>query len=578
MAGPTGSIQGPCEAKWGYTTLSAADWDGDGDPDIVYNSIHGRLGLLRNDAGRLTETPFDTGRVESPPVWYRNFPPSSTTLTQWRTTPLATDWDGDGRLDLVLLDQQGYLTFVGLAVSPNEYSSTNETNRSGWPPAPVAGPAESSWRSSTGTATGGRTCWSTPRTRRGIEIARPATARSCYGRSAIWPAETWPATRRARPFATSTTTASRTCWSAARTAESITSPTTIAKPSRRKKCKPAPAPTPAASKFPGFVAEDLIVPAGRFNESHTATICETSRGLVAAWVAGTAEDKSDRSIWASYHDGLKWNGPTLIADGVQHDGLRYRCWNPVLVQSPGGEVTLLFFKVGTSPKQWWGEMMVSHDRGRTFGDRQRLPEGIVGPVRSKPLLLGDGKTLLCGSSTESDGWRAHFESVELADGLPNSTWHRTKVINDPDKVAAIQPVLLTHPDGRLQAICRTDAGKLASTSSTDQGRSWSAMEATDVPNPNSAVDAVTLADGRHLLVYNPTSTETGSDGRHVLSVAISDDGKTWERVADLESETGAEFCYPAVIQSPDGLVHVVYTWHRRSIKHVVIDPAKLGRR
>lgn len=110
MAGPSGSIQGPCEAKWGYTTLSVADWDGDGDGDIVYNSILAKVGLLINDKGTLTRQSFDTGLIESPPAWYPNVPPTASTLTQWRTTPVVIDFDGDQSLDLVMLDQEGYLT------------------------------------------------------------------------------------------------------------------------------------------------------------------------------------------------------------------------------------------------------------------------------------------------------------------------------------------------------------------------------------------------------------------------------------------------------------------------------------
>ena len=67
LAGPAGSIQGPAEAKWGYTTLSVADWDGDHDPDIIYNSILSRVGLLRNDGGKLIDVTFDSGQNETPP-------------------------------------------------------------------------------------------------------------------------------------------------------------------------------------------------------------------------------------------------------------------------------------------------------------------------------------------------------------------------------------------------------------------------------------------------------------------------------------------------------------------------------
>ena len=90
-----------------------------------------------------------------------------------------------------------------------------------------------------------------------------------------------------------------------------------------------------------------------------------------------------------------------------------------------------------------------------------------------------------------------------------------------------------------------------------------------LPNPNSGTDAVTLADGRHLLVYNHTDR-----GRSPLDVAVSRDGRTWTPVVALETEPG-EFSYPAVIQSADGLVHVTWTWNREAIMHAVIDPTKI---
>ncbi|KLU03405.1 Cell surface protein [Rhodopirellula islandica] len=110
LAGENGSIQGPCEAKWGYTTLSLADWDGDGDDDIIYNSILSEVGVLLNESGILVEQDLESAPVESPPAWYPWKPATKRSLTQWRTTPVALDFDGDEELDLVLMDQEGYLT------------------------------------------------------------------------------------------------------------------------------------------------------------------------------------------------------------------------------------------------------------------------------------------------------------------------------------------------------------------------------------------------------------------------------------------------------------------------------------
>ena len=95
------------------------------------------------------------------------------------------------------------------------------------------------------------------------------------------------------------------------------------------------------------------------------------------------------------------------------------------------------------------------------------------------------------------------------------------------------------------------------------------MTKTALPNPNSGIDAVTLKDGRQLLVYNHLTS-----GRDFLNVVLSKDGEHWSAALVLEDEPG-EFSYPAVIQSSDGLVHITYTWRRRNVRHVVIDPAQL---
>ena len=102
------------------------------------------------------------------------------------------------------------------------------------------------------------------------------------------------------------------------------------------------------------------------------------------------------------------------------------------------------------------------------------------------------------------------------------------------------------------------------------------MTATALPNPSAGIDAVRLADGRFLLVYNPTPS-----GRSRLEVAVSRDGRGWRSAVVLEGppahatravETLGEYSYPAVIQARDGRVHVSYTWRRERIKHVVLDP------
>ena len=336
----------------------------------------------------------------------------------------------------------------------------------------------------------------------------------------------------------------------------------------------APEDEAKASSFPGVESTEFIFRNAKFKECHASTICETSRGLVSAWFGGSKEGAKDVGIWSSYHDGIKWSSPTLVATGAQHDSLRYPCWNPVLYQPSGDSPTLLFFKVGPSPREWWGELMVSYDRGRTFKHRRRLPEGIDGPVRCKPILIGEN-TLLCGSSTESSGWRVHFEFADLSSGMPDQ-WKRVGPINEAEQFNAIQPTFLKHEDGRLRVLCRTKEGVIASSFSDDKGKTWSKLTATDLPNPNSGIESITLNDGKHLLVYNPLrSGQTGWGRRSTLTLAISDDGVSWKDLGDLEKEIKGEFSYPAMIQSSDGKVHITYTWKRESIKHITLDPAIL---
>lgn len=315
-------------------------------------------------------------------------------------------------------------------------------------------------------------------------------------------------------------------------------------------------------KQPGMVSTEFVYDEVVFPECHASTIVETPAGLVAAWFGGTHEKHADVGIWVARHVDGKWTAPVEVANGVWSDGKRYPCWNPVLFQVPDGPL-LLFYKVGPDPKTWWGMITVSHDQGEEWSEPGKLIEGYVGPIKNKPVMIGD--TLVSGSSTEDNGWRVH---MELA-GNRGLEHKKTGPLNDGETIGAIQPTILVHPDDVLQILCRTRQKKISESWSKDGGLTWSEMKLTELPNPNSGIDAVTLADGRHLLVYNHTEK-----GRSPLNVAVSDDGVKWQAALVLEDEPG-EYSYPAVIQSADGLVHITYTWKRSEVKHVVVDPAKL---
>ncbi len=320
-----------------------------------------------------------------------------------------------------------------------------------------------------------------------------------------------------------------------------------------------------SASSPAIVQAELIFPLeGRPTPGcHASTIVQTADGqLVAAWFGGKQEGAPDVGIWSSRLQDGRWTKPVEVANGVQSPEKRFPCWNPVLFQPRQGPLVLCF-KVGPSPSQWWGEKIISDDNGKTWKDQRRLPAGILGPIKDKPIQLDDGR-ILCPSSSEDKGWRVHIEVTRDFEH-----WEVIGPLNDPTKIGVIQPTILTYPDQRLQMLCRTRGqGFIAQSWSQDSGKTWSEMTLLSLPNPNSGIDAVTLKDGRQLLVFNNTPK-----GRTLLNVAISSDGKEWKVVLTLEDQPG-EYSYPAVIQTADGKVHTTYTYRRQSIKHVVLDPGK----
>jgi predicted neuraminidase len=333
----------------------------------------------------------------------------------------------------------------------------------------------------------------------------------------------------------------------------------------------------------GFSAESIvksefIFESAPFASCHASTIVEAEDGhLVAAWFGGDGEGEPNVGIWLSRKSGDGWSAPVEVADGVQYtlvgDGQhRYPCWNPVLFRPRGGPL-MLFYKVGPNPREWWGLVSLSEDGGVNWSPGRRLPEGILGPIKNKPIQPANGP-ILCGSSTEDQGWRVHLEWT----GNRGLEWARTGPLNDGKEIAAIQPTFLTQGSDQIQMLCRNrnGKGKILQAWSHDGGRTWSKLSPTALPNPNAGFDAVTLADGRDVLVYNHTVRGGPSpSGREMLNVAVSSDGETWKAALVLENTPGEEFSYPAVIQGRDGLIHITYTWKRRRIKHVVLDPSRL---
>lgn len=330
----------------------------------------------------------------------------------------------------------------------------------------------------------------------------------------------------------------------------------------------------------GILLEEFLYEQADFPSCHSVTLVELDNGdLLATYFGGTRERHPDVEIRLQRKTpGGVWSAPRSVATGIQNDTLRYPTWNPVLFQ-PEGRDLMLYYKVGPSPKEWWGEYITSSDGGNTWSTPRRIEYPLLGPIKNKPIELADG-TLVAGSSDENNGWRVHVE--RSTDG--GDTWEFIGPLNDGKETAAIQPTFLQHGGDTLQMLCRSNAKGdnqyIVESWSYDGGKTWTEMTDTELPNNNSGIDAVTLSDGRHLLVYNHSTRDQegmGHKGRGVINLAVSRDGRNWDAalILDYIDGEGKQYSYPSIIETADGLVHIVYTWHRKRIKHVVVDPDKL---
>lgn len=345
----------------------------------------------------------------------------------------------------------------------------------------------------------------------------------------------------------------------------------------------------------GMVRNEFLYEKADFPQCHSATIAETANGdLVSAFFGGTREGAPDVCIYVCRKEkGTSiWTKPALAADGILSSSVRKACYNPVLYQMPNGPL-FLFYKIGKNVADWKGYLKISNDGGKTWGKANPLPEGYLGPIKNK-IVEVDGK-MIAPSSTETGGWKIHFEIAEeggrkthivgpldadsaimtqnmLPNGNPKEDIESGG--NSTQKtIQAIQPSILIHKDARLQILCRTRNGKIATAWSSDKGETWSKLKLTNLPNNNSGTDAVTLQDGRHLLIYNAVETPPGAPKgvRTPLNIAVSEDGIHWKMVMTLEDSPVSQYSYPSIIQGKDGRIHAVYTWRRQRIKYVELN-------
>lgn len=285
---------------------------------------------------------------------------------------------------------------------------------------------------------------------------------------------------------------------------------------------------------------------------HAATLIRTDYGILAAWFGGLHEGNNNVQIYVARRsdaDGT-WSSPQCVStvEDIPH-------WNPVLYDN--GEEILLFYKRSQRIDSWNTMFTTSRDGGLTWSVPRRLCEHDVdgrGPVKNKPIRLSNG-TILAGASFEQGSWRC-FCDISEDNGY---TWEETPFIPVPtEDTEVIQPSLWE--DGRgVHMLVRSKNQKIFRSDSTDFGRTWCTFYDSGLPNNNSGLDLVKVAENRIILCCNPVT-----EGRTPLALLESTDcGDTFERVLDLETEPG-EYSYPAVIT--DGkYLYGAYTWKREKM-------------
>jgi predicted neuraminidase len=368
-----------------------------------------------------------------------------------------------------------------------------------------------------------------------------------------------------------------------------------------------PAPGGSGFIFPPISSGNALV--GTQPDNHASTLVELRNGdILVAWFAGSKEGAPDVKIYgARLHRGA-WSAPFELARAED-----VACWNPVLFHTLDGRLWL-YYKFGTSPSTWSGARKWSRDEGRTWSPADQLPDGILGPIKDKPLVLPDG-AIVSGSSREedkarkADKWTAWIErstdngqswtkfgpitvpaeldkpskaaraaraqdrkqdreeerEQELAAQKTTGSSVLTKLYAPPEKtIGIIQPAVVAL-DGdhlRFYARSRTKSAQIAVADSFDGGAHWTQAHFLALPNPNSGIDAVRLNDGRIIMVFNNSYV-----ARTPLNLAVSRDGEHFFVFRTLEDGPG-QYSYPAIVQAANGDLLITYSWRRQTIKFV----------
>ncbi len=354
-------------------------------------------------------------------------------------------------------------------------------------------------------------------------------------------------------------------------------------PAAISKFKPASDAIDAGDAAPLFT-QSWVTPSGHTASAHSSAICALPSGdLLAVWYGGSREGAADVALFTSRlpAGAGKWTPPVTAMDRATAENELDRTIKKVgnAVIFPDHEGSLWMVYVSVSLGGWSGSALnvkTSQDEGRTWAESRRLTLNpffnLSSLVRNKPIYATDGRI---GLPIYHEMAIKYPQMLWLTPG-PKGTVEDYRIRNLSSETGLIQPTLVPLDNDRVLMMLRDHgaARSLHTAFSDDNGWTWSEAAPTGLPNPDAAVDALRLRDGRILLVYNHSER-----GRENLRLAVSaDQGRTWLKGEIIEEAEHQEYSYPNLVEDQRGRIHLTYTWQRQRIKHIVFNRAWLDRR
>lgn len=346
-------------------------------------------------------------------------------------------------------------------------------------------------------------------------------------------------------------------------------------------------------------------------QNHAAFLMPLPGGdLGCVWFGGTQEGVPDISVhFSRLAPGAdRWSEAVKLSDDPTRSEQ-----NPLLFPLPDGRLWLLWTaQVAGNQDTAIVRRRVSADGGRTWGPIETMlgEQPGFGTFIRQPIIVTDsGDWLLpiwrC-TKPPVGAWTGDLDTSSVMISTDQGrTWTEHAV---PGSTGCVHMNIVDLGQGRLVAFYRSRwADFIHASRSNDGGRTWSAPEPTELPNNNSSIQAVRLANGHLAMVFNESSRENATDRRMSLyddlggeavapitersafwgaprapmTLAISEDeGRTWPHRRNLEVGDGfcmtnnskdrlnREFSYPSIVQTPDGALHIAYTYWRQAIKYV----------